>query len=90
MPTGRIGTRSFTYTLPTQNGTVEAPIEYEVIAKYADDSYNSIGSYPDLPTAMGAMSNKVLERDPWIKAIYIDKVNMETLENTEYIAITIS
>jgi hypothetical protein len=90
MPTGTIGTRSFTYTFQIQNGHVEEPIEYEVICKYGDDNYVSIDSQPVLQVALSRAMNKILENDESLKAIYIDKVNMETLENTEYIAITIS
>ena len=91
MPIGRIP-RSFTYTIQQsiQETPIVVPIEYKVICKYNDNAYNSIGSYPDLTTALGMMSNKILERDSNIKAIFIDKVNMDTLENTEYISVTIS
>ena len=93
MPTDRVRSiprRTFTYTLqPAQDTPIEAPTEYEVICKYGDDNYVSIDSQPVLQVALSRAMNKILENDEGLKAIYIDKVNTETLENSEYIAITI-
>ena len=69
---------------------LEPEVEYEVIMEFeTEPRYKSVGSFTDLNDAFDCIKEHFAEHEPGLKRIFIDKVDMESLENEEFLELKI-